>query len=320
MLIPKTADICLGLGWGYRGGVVDGPALVGGAFEQGGGGVDGEGAAGDGEHGGVVDGVAEDGVGVGDAGAEERGDFTLVGGDVGEGLGNEAVDDLHAGGEDSVGGDVESLDALFDDPVVGGADGPDVDAFGLEGGDELEHLGEDVLFDAGLEEGAGGGAHLLFAEAVVHLDHLAADVELGDLAALVAAVFGVDPVGGLAGDEAGLDGPGHKGGACVTGPEGAVAVEDGYGGGELVDGGVKLGGVQVLRGKCVRHGKPFSLQRSCCCRWPAICRRLGDFTLWVLWDEVDSMAGVLQFGNFEAVGRLNTDWRRWHRFLRRNGD
>ena len=49
----------------------------------------------------------------------------------------------------------------------------------------------------------------------------------GDLAAEVAAVSGIDPVGGFAGDEAGLDAPVHEAGAGVAGPEGAVAVEDG---------------------------------------------------------------------------------------------
>ena len=170
---------------------------------------------------------------------------------------------LDAGGEDAVGGDAEALDALFDDPVVGGADGPDLDVAVAELVDEGEHLGEDVLLDAGLEEDAGGGAHLLFAEALVHLDHLAADVEFGDFAAEVAPVFGVDPVGGVAGDEAGLDAPVHEAGAGVAGPEGAVAVEDGYCGGEVEDGLVEFcggedvwedlwhGGSALLRGASV---------------------------------------------------------------------
>ena len=96
-----------------------------------------------------MDGVAEDGVGVGDAGAGEGGGFALVGGDVDEGVGDDAVGDADAGGEDAVGGDAEALDALFDDPVVGGADGPDLDVAGAEFVDEGEHLGEDVLLRCG---------------------------------------------------------------------------------------------------------------------------------------------------------------------------
>ena len=245
---------------GDRHRIVNGPAFLQAALGECSGGVDGEGAAGDGEHGCVVDRVAEDGVGSGDADAVEGGDLVLVGGDFDEAVGDEAVDDVHAGGEDAVGGDAEAGHAFFDDPVVGGADGPDVDAFGLEVGDELLHLGEDVGFDAGLEEGAGGGAHLGLAEALVHLDHLAADGDLGDLAALVEAVAGVDPVVGLAGDEAGFDGPVHEAGAGVGGPEGAVAVEYGDGGGERVYGVVELGGAEGWNGEYVCHGKTF----SCC--------------------------------------------------------
>ena len=155
--------------------------------------------SGDGEHGGVVDGVAEDGVGRGDAGAGERGDLALVGGDVEEDVGDDAVGDGDAGGEDAGGRDGEAADALLDDPVAGGADGPDVGAGGLEVADEGEHLGEDVGLDLGGEEFGGGGAHLLLAEAVVDLDHLAADGELGDLAAEVGAVALVEPVDGARG-------------------------------------------------------------------------------------------------------------------------
>ncbi len=144
-----------------------------------------------------------------------------------EGVGDDAVGDLDAGAEDAVGGDAEAEHALFDDPVVGGADGPDVDFAGLEFADEGEHFGEDVLLDAGGEEGAGGGAYFGLAEAVVHLNHLAADVELGDFAAEIASVLGVDPVGGLAGDQAGFKGPMHEAGTGIPGPKGAIAVEDG---------------------------------------------------------------------------------------------
>ena len=89
-----------------------------------------EGAAGDGEHRGVMDGVAEDRVGRGDADAGEGGDFAFVGGHVEEDVGDDAVLDLDAGREDAVCGDPKRANTFFDDPVVGGADGPDLDACG----------------------------------------------------------------------------------------------------------------------------------------------------------------------------------------------
>jgi hypothetical protein len=154
----------------------------GGAGEEGGRRVDGEGAglsisaACDGEHGGVVDGVAEDGAGCGDAGAVKGGDFELVGGDGEERVGDDAAwVDGYLCGEDFFGGDVEAADALFDDPVRGGTDGPDLGAGGLEVVDEGEEFGEDVGFDVGGEELGRGGAEVLLGEAGVDLDHLAAD-------------------------------------------------------------------------------------------------------------------------------------------------
>ena len=146
----------------YGGRIVDGPGFVGGAGEEAGGGVYGEGLAGDGEHGRVVDGVAEDGVGCvfacRDADATEGFDFVFVGGDVDEAVGDDAVNDFDARGEDVIGGDVEAADAFFDDPVVGGADGPDVAAVVLELGDEDGEFGEDVGLDVIGEEVGGGGA------------------------------------------------------------------------------------------------------------------------------------------------------------------
>src|SRR6202034_3704799 len=152
------------LSGGYGGWIVDRPGFGGGAIEEAGAGIYGEGPAGsvlaarDGEHGRVVDGVAEDGVGCGDADAAEGFDFVFVGGDVEEAVGDDAVVDGDAGGEDVVGGDVEAADAFFDDPVVGGADGPDVAAVVLEVGDEGGEFGEDVGLDVVGEEVGGGGA------------------------------------------------------------------------------------------------------------------------------------------------------------------
>ena len=88
-----------------------------------------------------------------DADAAEGFDFVFVGGDVDEAVGDEAGGvDLYAGGEDVVGGDVEAADAFFDDPVVGGGDGPDVAAVVLELGDEDGEFGEDVGLDVVAEE------------------------------------------------------------------------------------------------------------------------------------------------------------------------
>ena len=160
---------------GDGGRVIDGPAAGDAAFDEVGGGVDGEGTGGDGEHGGVVDGVAEDGAGCGDADAVEGGYFAFVGGDVKEALGGDVVLHGDASCEDAVGGDVEALDAFFNDPIAGGADGPDVDAVLLEVGDELEHFGEDVALDVVGEEIGGGTAEFGLAESVVDLHHFAAD-------------------------------------------------------------------------------------------------------------------------------------------------
>ncbi len=239
---------------GDGGGEVDGPTAGGAESEEAGGGVDGKGAvvfgriavgaAGDGEHGGVMDGVTEDGVGGGDAGAGEGGDFAFVGGDVEDGVGGEAVGvDGDAGGEDAVGGDVEAADAFFDDPVVGGADGPDIAAKGLEFGDELAHFGEDVGLGEFAEELGGGAAEIGEGDAAIDLDHFAADGELGDFAAVVGVVAAIEPGDLVGGEEAGLHGPAHEGRTGVAGPEGAVAIEYGDFGGEGVHAGEEvLGG------------------------------------------------------------------------------
>ena len=120
----------------YGGGVEDGPVVGGGDVDERRGWVDGEGVAGDFQHGGVVDGVAEDGVWVEDADAAEGLGLAFIGGDVDELAGDDSVFDFDAGGEDVAGGNVEALDAFFDDLVVGGADGPDFRALLLESGDE----------------------------------------------------------------------------------------------------------------------------------------------------------------------------------------
>src|SRR6185437_13345222 len=101
-------------------------------------------AARDGQHGGVVDRVAEDGVRLSDANAGERGGFAFVGGDVEQAVGDDTVLDGDPGGEDTIRWNIEAADAFFDDPVVGGTDGPDLDATGLIVGDEGAEFGEDA--------------------------------------------------------------------------------------------------------------------------------------------------------------------------------
>ncbi len=159
-------------------GVEDGPAVRGGDIDQGRGWVDGEGTARNLEHGGVVDRVAEDGVGVGNAGAAKGFGLAFVGRDVDEFAGDDAVFNFDAGGENAAGGKVEALDAFFNDPVVGRADGPDFRALLLEFCDEGPEFGEDLGVDMGAEVLGSSTAEFVFVEAVVDLDHFAADGQL----------------------------------------------------------------------------------------------------------------------------------------------
>jgi hypothetical protein len=205
-------------------------------------------APGDGEHGGIVDRVAEDDIGRGDAGAMQGGDLAFIGGDVDELAGGDAVRDLDARGEDAVGGDVEALDALFNDPIVGRTDSPDVAAAALDVCDECGELGEDAVLDVPGEEGGGGGAECGEREAAIDLDHLSADGELGYFAAEVAGVAAVEPGNLRWRDKASVDAPTHEGGAGIAGPECAVTIEDGDTGGEGVDAGVELWGGKGLKG------------------------------------------------------------------------
>ncbi len=185
---PRRSRVMEMLGWSERRrtsalvvgpdglGVEDGPVAGCSDISERWGWIDGEGAAGDPEHGGVVDGVAEDSVGVGDADAAEGCGLAFVGGDVDEVAGGDAVFDFGAGGEDAAGGNVEEFDAFFDDPVVGGADGPDFCSLLLEFGDEGAEFGEDLGLDVGAEVFGGGAAEFVFVEAGVDLDHFAADL------------------------------------------------------------------------------------------------------------------------------------------------
>jgi hypothetical protein len=244
-------------GWADGSGPEDGPVALGAEAGEVSGGIDWEGSTGDGQHGGIVQGVAEDDVGMGDARAGEGSDLAFVGGDVAQGgcgyggaAGAGAGD---AGGEHVVGGDVEAADTFFDDPVAGGADGPDVDAGAAKIADEAEHFGKDVFFDLGGEELGGGVAEGGDGDALVDLDHFAADVEFGDVSGLVTHVAAFHPVDFFEREKAVLHGPPHEGGACVSGPEGAVAIKDGEAGLEGVDASEELGGGEGFgRGRGLR--------------------------------------------------------------------
>jgi hypothetical protein len=112
--------------------------------------------------------------------------------------------------------------------------------------DQGEHLREDIIFDAGAEELGGCGAHLALAQSLVHLHHLAADIDFADIAALVSAVALVQPVDGLTLQQPGLNAPAHEARAGVARPQGPVAVEDGGLGRQLVHGDVEFGGAKNM--------------------------------------------------------------------------
>ena len=137
--------------------------------------------------------------------------LALVRGNGSQLIADKAVPAGDASGENVRGGDAEPRDALFDDPVVGGADCPDLHVRRAKLFDQTQHLGKDIWLDEAGKEGSRGGAHFIDAEAGVHLHNLAADGQFGDFAAQVAAVAIVDAVGGVARDQSGLHGPAHKG-------------------------------------------------------------------------------------------------------------
>jgi len=89
---------------------------------------------------------------------------------------------------------------------------------------------------------------------VVDGDHVAADVVLGDGGVFVAVVALLDPGDLIEGDELGVDGPVHEGGAGVAGPEGAVAVEYSDFWVEGEDAGVEVGGGEAEGGAGVGQG------------------------------------------------------------------
>ena len=125
--------------------------------------------------------------------------------------------------------------------------------------------GEDVSLNTLTEELGGGLPEGVDGEALVDLDHFAADGELGDFAAVVAVIAGVEPGIGCGRQEAGFHGPAHEAGAGVAGPEGAVAVKNGDGRCERVDAVVELcggedGGRGLRRNVLIQNRSPRGLR------------------------------------------------------------
>jgi len=77
-----------------------------------------ESTAGDRQHGSVVHGVSEDCVWSGDADSGEGIDLALICRNVKEFVGDDSIDDFDSGCKDAVGGNVESLQALLNNPII----------------------------------------------------------------------------------------------------------------------------------------------------------------------------------------------------------
>ena len=121
----------------------------------------------------------------------------------------------------------ECANALGDDPLVGGADGPEIDAGLTQSGEERGQLGEDAGAYKLVEIVRGGGAQFLFAQAGVDLHHLTADHEFADVALAVGAMACVDPVAGGARNQTLLERPEHEAQARISTPQGSIAIEHG---------------------------------------------------------------------------------------------
>jgi hypothetical protein len=211
------------------------PASFGTLFEEPQGGVDREGMRRHFQHGKVVERVAEDGISPGNSDAPESGGFGGSGGNVDEFAGDDSVCDSDLRSEHSIVGDAEFANTFRDDPLIGGADGPEFDSLVAQHGDERGYFGEDVRPNMFGKVTCGSGAEFLFMQAGVHLHHLSADLEFADVSGDVGAVAGVHPVAGGAGDESLVHGPDHEAVAGVAAPEGTVAVEDCDFGGRFQD-------------------------------------------------------------------------------------
>ena len=81
-------------------------------------------------HGGVVEGIAEDHIRMRPAGALQRERLAFVRRHIEQRAGNAAICDCHPRAQNALRSDAEVAGALFDDPVVGGADCPDLAAGG----------------------------------------------------------------------------------------------------------------------------------------------------------------------------------------------
>ena len=91
---------------------------------------------GDLEHCEIVQRVAEDRVRMRQADAAECCGFSWAGGDVNEFAGDDLVGHFDFGGEDAILGNAEFANALGDNPLVGGADRPELDIGFAESSDQ----------------------------------------------------------------------------------------------------------------------------------------------------------------------------------------
>jgi hypothetical protein len=179
--------------------------------------------------------VAEDGGRMRQADAAESCGFGRAGGDVNQFAGDDLVGHFDFGGEDAIFGNAEFANALSDNPLVGGTDGPEFDVGLAQLVNEAGNFRKDVRADVFGNVAGGGGAQLLLTEAGVDLHHFATDADLVDGAGKICAVAGVHPIGGGTGDESLIDGPDHESVTRISTPKGPIAIEDSDFGGSFKD-------------------------------------------------------------------------------------
>ena len=119
------------------------------------------------------------------------------------------------------------LHGIFNQPVVGGADGPQCRSPFLQQTAKLTHLRKDVGTDHGVEKYMHGLAEFGFAQVAVDLHHLAADGEFGNFTAHIGSIPLIHPVAGFAREQSGFHGILHEPDTGVTRPKCAIAVEYG---------------------------------------------------------------------------------------------
>jgi hypothetical protein len=165
---------------------------------------------------------------MGDADAVERFSFAFVGRHIDQIAGDEPVAGTRTCAARTRSGLMPKRRIpSFDDPVVGGADRPDICASVAEVGDQRLHLGKDLRFDVRGEVAGGGAAQFVFAKARVNLNHLATDRGLRRLRRAGRAGGGRRSSRWLRARAPRLDRPRHEAEAGIAIPERTIAVEDG---------------------------------------------------------------------------------------------